>query len=203
MCSPTDTPLRRGQSRRRGARCARRTRRGGGSAREAEQREVAEVFERGGVERAVVVSDDDAFALRMALMVRDADPGVELLITFFDSATAGELRDRIKNCRTVSMAGIVSPTLAGPCLDESLGAVSWTGGSSTALAPMVTASRRFRVPVPDAAGCAPDRRASNYDKSGGLLVYGALGLAVILLMESFAAALRDPTELERRVRRRR
>ena len=31
------------------------------------QREVAEVFERGDVDRAVVVSGDDAFALRMAL----------------------------------------------------------------------------------------------------------------------------------------
>src|SRR5687768_6814466 len=68
------------------------------------QREVEEVFERGKVQRAVVVSSDDAFALRSALMVRDADEDVELLMTYFDPATAGELCDRIGNCRITSMA---------------------------------------------------------------------------------------------------
>ena len=52
------------------------------------QREVADVFERGPVERAVVVAGDDAFALRAALMVRQADADVELLITYFDPTTA-------------------------------------------------------------------------------------------------------------------
>ena len=155
------------------------------------QREVAEVFERGGVERAVVVSDDDALALRMALMVRDADPDVELLVTYFDRATAGELRERIENCRTVSMAGIVTPTLAGPCLDESLGAVKLDGGRLVGTRTDGDRVEEVPVEVPDA------RRMRSligalllpYDKSGALMVYGALGLAVILLVETFAAAL--------------
>lgn len=40
------------------------------------QRELEEAFANGPVQRAVVVSTDDAFALRAALMVRDVDPDV-------------------------------------------------------------------------------------------------------------------------------
>ena len=158
------------------------------------QREVAEVFERGGVERAVVVSDDDAFALRMALMVRDADPDVELLVTYFDRATAGELCDRIENCRTVSMAGIVTPTLAAPCLDESLGAVELDQGQLVGT--RVDGDRVEKVPVevsdPRRMRALIGALLVPYDKSGALLLYGALGLAAILLVETLAAALVIP-----------
>lgn len=53
------------------------------------QSELAEVFERGPIARVVVVSPDDALALRSAMMVRNADPDVELLITYFDPPTTG------------------------------------------------------------------------------------------------------------------
>jgi hypothetical protein len=161
------------------------------------QREVADVFERGGVERAVVVSDDDALAMRMALMVRDADPDVELLITYFDDATAGELRDRIKNARTVSMAEIVTPTLAGPCLDESLGAVKLEGGQLVGTRAEGDRAEEVPVDVPNARRMHALLGAllAPYDKSGALLVYGALGLAAILLIETVAAAIVIPQSL--------
>src|SRR5918998_3703203 len=97
------------------------------------QREVAEVFERGPIERAVVVASDDAFALRAALMVRHADADVELLVTYFAPATADELCERIGNCRLTSMANIVAPTLAGPCLDEDLGGLEIDDGRPVGL----------------------------------------------------------------------
>ena len=163
------------------------------------QREVAEVFERGGVERAVVVSDDDALALRMALMVRDADADVELLVTYFDSATAGELRERITNCRTISMAEIVTPTLAGPCLDESLGAINVEDGRVVGTRADGDGGRveevSVDVPNPRRMRALAGALFVPYDKSGALLVYGALGLALILLVETFAAALVIPQGL--------
>lgn len=155
------------------------------------QRELAEVFERGPVERAVVVSGEDAFALRAALMVRDADSDVDLLVTYFDPATADELCERIERCRTVSMAEIAAPTLAGPCLDESLGAVERKGGRTLGL--RTDGDDVEEVPVD-----VPDRRRARalltallkpYDKSAALLFYGALGLLAILLVETVAAAV--------------
>jgi len=158
---------------------------------EPNQPEVAAAFDSGTVQRAVVVSGDDAFALRSALMVRDADPDVELLITYFDQTTAGELCDRIKHCRVTSMAEIVAPTLAGPCLDESLGAVKLdegrvigvrTDGDEVEEVPVEVRGRR-RVRALLTALAKP------YDKSAALLFYGAVGLIAILLVETIAATI--------------
>ena len=158
---------------------------------EPNQPEVAAAFDSSTVQRAVVVSGDDAFALRSALMVRDADPDVELLITYFDQTTAGELCDRIKHCRITSMAEIVAPTLAGPCLDESLGAVKLdegrvigvrTDGDEVEEVPVEVRGRR-RVRALLTALAKP------YDKSAALLFYGAVGLIAILLVETIAATI--------------
>jgi hypothetical protein len=155
------------------------------------QREIAEVFERGPVERAVVVSGDDAFALRTALMVRDADPDVELLITYFDPTTAGELCERIEHCTIVSMADIVAPTLAGPCLDESLGALRLEDGRPVGMRTDGDEIEEVPVDVPGRrrARALLSALVAPYDKSAALLLYGALGLAVILLIETAAAAI--------------
>jgi len=158
---------------------------------EPSQSDVAAVFEDGPVERAVVVSGDDAFALRSALMVRDADPDVELLITYFDQATAGELCERIGHCRITSMAEIVAPTLAGPCLDESLGAVKVTDGRVTGVRTDGDTVEEAPVTIPGGsqARALLTALAKPYDKSAALLFYGAVGLIAILLLETIAAAI--------------
>jgi len=161
------------------------------------QREVAGVFERGPVEQAIVVSPDDALALRAALMVRDADADVELLITYFDGSTAEELCGRIKHCRTTSMADIVAPALAGPCLDESLGALRVVDGRPVGLRTDGDTVEQVAAPIPDR------RRARSlatallrpYDKSAALLFYGAVGLASILVLETVAAAIVLPENI--------
>jgi Trk K+ transport system NAD-binding subunit len=161
------------------------------------QREVEEVFERGKVERAVVVSTDDAFALRSALMVRDADADVELLMTYFDPATAQELCKRVEHCRITSMADIVAPTLAGPCLDDELGAVKVEDGRVVGL-------RTEGEQVEEVAVDIPERRRLRslagallkpYDKSAALLFYGAVGILAILLIETLMAAVVLPQNI--------
>jgi len=158
---------------------------------EPSQSDVAAVFENGQVERAVVVSGDDAFALRSALMVRDADPDVELLITYFDQATAPELCERIGRCRVTSMAEIVAPTLAGPCLDESLGAVKLEDGRVIGVRTDGDEVEEVPVDVPGRrrARALLTALAKPYDKSAALLFYGAVGLIAILLVETIAAAI--------------
>ena len=156
------------------------------------QREVAAVFERGPVERAVVVSRDDALALRAALMVRHADADVELLVTYFDPATKDELCERIGNCRLTSMADIVAPTLAGPCLDEELGGLEIDDdGRPVGLKADGDRLATVEVDLPRRRRVRPLLGAllNPYDKSAALLLYGALGLVGILLLETFAAAI--------------
>ncbi|HEX8205321.1 MAG TPA: NAD(P)-binding protein [Solirubrobacteraceae bacterium] len=155
------------------------------------QRELAEVFERGSVERAVVVSGDDAFALRTALMVRDADADVELLITYFDPTTADELCERIGHCRVVSMADIVAPTLAGPCLDEDVGAIERRDGRTVGLKAGGDELEEVDLDVPDRkrTHALVTALLKPYDKSAALMFYGALGLLAILLVETATAAV--------------
>ena len=161
------------------------------------QRELAGAFERSDIDQAVVVSRDDAFALRSALMVRDADPDVDLLVTYFDPATADELCERIGNCRITSLAEIVAPALAGPCLDEDLGAIEVEDGRPVGLRTDGEELERVEVDLPDR------RRARNlgaallkpYDKSAALLFYGALGILAILLIETIMAAVVLPQNI--------
>lgn len=161
------------------------------------QRELEEVFERGPVERAVVVSTDDAFALRAALMIRDVDPDVELLITYFDPATAELLRGRIGNCRITSLAEIVAPALAAPCLDESLGSVRVENGQLVGLRTDGDAVEEVPVDVPHPrrVNALVGALVSPYDKSAALLLYGAVGIVAILLLETVATAVVLPQNI--------
>jgi|SRR5215218_559528 len=95
------------------------------------ERELAAAFERGAVGRAVVVSRDDAFALRMALMVRDISDDTDLLVTIFDPTTAAAVESQLERCAVTSMADIVAPALAGPCLAAALIAARATGSSAS------------------------------------------------------------------------
>ena len=155
------------------------------------QREVEDAFSRGPVARAVVVSSDDALALRSALMVRDADADVDLLVTYFDRATAGQLCDQIGNCRIVSMADIVAPTLAGPCLADDLGAVRVEDGRVVGMTTDGETVEDCHVDVPERKRLRSLLQAllKPYDKSAMLMLYGALGLLVVLLVETFSASI--------------
>src|SRR5688572_26420776 len=84
--------------------------------------ELEEALERG-ADAVAVVSRDDAWPLRAALLVRHLDADVPIVATIFDPAAGAELEQEIGNCTITSLADIVAPTLAGPCLDDDLAAV--------------------------------------------------------------------------------
>jgi voltage-gated potassium channel Kch len=75
------------------------------------------------VERAVVVSRFDHVSLRMALAVAHVRPGIPVLATIFDRDVAAHLEGSIENVHVLSMADVVAPAFAGPCLDPGLLAI--------------------------------------------------------------------------------
>ena len=75
--------------------------------------ELREALERG-ADAVAVVSRDDAWPLRAALLVRHLDADVPIVATIFDPATGRELEQEIGNITITSLADIVAPTLAGP-----------------------------------------------------------------------------------------
>jgi hypothetical protein len=139
-----------------GARC-RRLRRPG-------DRELTRaVAEAGAV---AVISHDDIYALRVALVAEHARPAVPLLVTIFDATVARQLVRAVPNCRVVSLGDAVAPRLARDCLAAATSRTrAWRAWSSL--------SGQLRP----------------YDASSRLLVLGALGVLAIVVAETLAAWL--------------
>lgn len=81
--------------------------------------EIREALDRG-VGQVVVVSRHDHVSLRLALVVAHVRPGIPALVTIFDRDVAAHLRDTVDNVQVLSMADVVAPAFAGPCLDSAL-----------------------------------------------------------------------------------
>ena len=152
--------------------------------------ELRDALERD-VDAVLVVSREDAWPLRAALLVRHLDDGVPIVATIFDPATGAELEDVIGNATVTSLADIVAPTLAGPCLGDELAAVlddgdrpvglrCADGAVEVASLPEVRA-RRLRALV--SAVIKP------FDRSAALVWFGAIGLLTVLIFETVAAAI--------------
>ncbi len=154
-----------------------------------EEREVKHALSGGDIDRVVVVSRQDAVVLRTALMVRNCDPDVPMLVTIFDPTMAGQVDRDLEHCEVTSMADIVAPSLAGPCLGDDLVAVREEGD------PPVGIRETGDGGIEDTPIHVPDQRRAAalgaaifapYDKSAALLLWGALGLIVILVLETVA-----------------
>ena len=144
-----------------------------------------------GVDAAMVISRDRAWPLRAALLVRHLDPEVPIVATIFDPATARELEEVIGNCTITSLADIVAPTLAGPCLGNELAAVldeeprpvglrNNDGAVELASLPEVRARR---------ARALASAVLKPFDRSAALVFFGAVGLLGVLVFETVASAL--------------
>ena len=144
-----------------------------------------------GADAALVVSRDDAWPLRAALLVRHLDSDVPIVVTIFDPETGRELEELIGNCTVTSLADIVAPTLAAPCLDDDLAAVVDEGDRPVGLRCKEGAVEV--VSLPEVRGRRARAVASAivkpFDRSAGLVFFGAIGLLVVLVFETVAAAL--------------
>ena len=154
------------------------------------EEEVSEALE-DGVGQVAVVSRDDAYVLRMALMVRFIDEEVPLLVTVFDRTMAAGIEEAIEHCTISSMADIVAPSLAGPCLDEDLVAVDLEADPPVGLREGDDGVEEVELEVPARRRVSALARAllKPYDKSAALLLIGSLGLVLVLALETIGAML--------------
>jgi Trk K+ transport system NAD-binding subunit len=153
-----------------------------------EEREVRHALEGDGIDRVAIVSRDDAVALRVALMVRHVDADVPMLVTIFDPTMAGQIDRDLEHCEVTSMADIVGPSLAGPCLGDDLIAVREDRDPPVGLS---ESGEEMPIEVPDRRRLSSLAAAvfAPYDKSAALLLWGALGLVVVLLLETIACMI--------------
>ena len=144
-----------------------------------------------GADVAMVVSRDDAWPLRAALLVRHLDPDIRIIATIFDPETGRELEDVIGNCTIASLADVVAPTLAAPCFGDELAAVIDEGDRPVGLRCSNGAVEVVSLPEVRArrARALASAILKPFDRSAALVFFGAVGLLVVLVFETVAAAL--------------
>jgi hypothetical protein len=155
---------------------------------EPEDDDVREALE-GEVDAVAVVGRADAVVLRHALMVRDVHDDVPLLLTIFDPTMAQTMERELPHTRVTSLADIVAPSLAGPCIEERFTAVSVEDDHPVGLVEDGDDVREEPIPRPKARRAEALARAlfTPYDKTAGLLLFGAIGLVVVFLIETITA----------------
>jgi hypothetical protein len=146
------------------------------------------------VDRVVVISRSDHVSLRRALVVAHVRPEIPALVTIFDRDVAKHLQDTVENVRVLSMADIVAPTFAGPCLDPEL--VSLVPGPSGTESVGPVDGRPQHVPprwsTPGRARrviASLEALARPFDSSARILVYGVFGFLAVLVVETLVTML--------------
>ena len=146
------------------------------------------------VDTVVVISKDDHVSLRNALVVEGIRPGIPLVVTVFDRDVAVELERGVRNARVMSMADIVVPTLAGPCLNERLLSLHRTSGGLRAvrdgdegprIAPIDARarSRGARLAADIGAMLRP------HELSAKILLGGIMGFILVLAIDAIATMI--------------
>jgi voltage-gated potassium channel Kch len=151
--------------------------------------DVRRTLESEPVDHVAVVAVRDAIVLRFALMVRAVSDDVPLLLTIFDPKMAEQVAAMIPSTQITSLADIVAPSLAGPCVDERFTAVSLEEGKPVGLVEQDGGVAEEPIPRfrPRRAEGLARALFTPYDKSAGMLLFGALGLAGIFLLETVTA----------------
>jgi voltage-gated potassium channel Kch len=156
---------------------------------EPDEDDVREALESEDVDAVAVVEREDARVLRLALMVRAISTDIPLLLTIFDPTMAEQVGEILPNTRLTSMADIVAPSLAGPCIEERFTSVSVQSGTPVGLVEgddditevPINSPRPHRIEALARALFTP------YDKSAGMLLFGAIGLVTIFFVETVTA----------------
>jgi Trk K+ transport system NAD-binding subunit len=138
-----------------------------------------------------VAARDDALPLRIALLVRHLDEHVPIVATVFDDDRAAQLRDAIPCLELTSLADLVAPSLAGPCLDADLLA-AWPEGDDVigvraAEGGEALERDRREKPSTSIVRALATSILAPYDRSARLLFYGLTGLVVMLAAETAGA----------------
>jgi len=138
-----------------------------------------------------VAARQDALPLRIALLVRHLDEDVPLVATIFDDQMAAQLQEAIPNLQLTSLADLVAPALAGPCLDAELLA-AWPDGEEVVGVRCATPEGplehdRREKPSTSMLRALATSVFAPYDRSARLFFYGLIGLGFMLALETGGA----------------
>ncbi|MDQ3677003.1 MAG: NAD-binding protein [Actinomycetota bacterium] len=157
--------------------------------REPDEDDVRDALESEAIDSVAVVTHGDAIVLRMALMVRSVSKEMPLLLTIFDRTIAEQVTHEWPHTHVTSLADIVAPSLAGPCIDERFAAVMIEDDHPVGLVEKDGGLSEEPIPSfrPRRAEALARDLFMPYDKSAGMLLFGAIGLLVVFAIETVTA----------------
>ncbi len=149
------------------------------------------------IDAVVVISRDDRVSLRLALVVEGLRPGVRLIVTIYNRDLGAQVRRAVRNVRVMSMADVVAPALAGPCLGDELIAVRRAAEpGQRPLGVRAGADGPAFAPLPPQPGRLGARLRANaatilhpFELSAKTLLAGLLGFLAILLTDAIVVGL--------------
>ena len=156
---------------------------------EPEEQQVRAALEDEQIAHVAVVALSDAIVLRIALMVRSVSDEVPLLLTVFDPNMVEQVAKMVPRTQFTSLADIVAPSLAGPCVDERYTAVAIKNGTPVGIVEQDGGVVQEPIELFRPRRIEGFARAlfTPYDKSAGMLLFGALGLIAIFALETVTA----------------
>jgi len=143
------------------------------------------------IDRVVVISRFDHVSLRRALVAAHVRPGIPQLVTIFDRDVANHLQASVENVRVLSMADVVTPAFAGPCLDPGLLSLirepdGVAGVAASDGKPSLVAARWSSPSWARRVLAQLESLARPFDASASILVYGLAGFVAVLAIETIA-----------------
>lgn len=166
---------------------------------ESGDREIREALD-DEVDRVVVISRFDHVALQRALVVAHVRPGIAMVVTIFDRDFARHLRDTVDNVSVLSVADIVAPAFAGPCLDPQLMSLIYEPGGGRGIGSVD--GRPHQLPRSWSTAGRLRRALSNvealvrpFDASAQILIYGLIGFFAVLVLETAVTMLAEGLSL--------
>jgi len=162
-------------------------------------REIADALD-GQVDRVVVVSRFDHVSLRQALVVAHLRPDVPSLVTIFDRDVAAHLEETVDNVHVLSLADIVAPAFAAPCLDPKLLSVVEVPAGGAGIGVVDGEPRRVprSWPVPGPMRRLLARLAAPlrpFDSSAKILMAGLAGVLTVFVVETLLTMLAEGLSL--------
>lgn len=164
-----------------------------------DDREIGEAL-RDGAGRVVITSRFDHVSLRQALVVAHLRPGLPLLVTVFDRDVAAHLHGSVENVDVLSMADVVAPAFAGPCLGTDLLSVVGAGAAAEGVRADGGCPRRgprsWRVPGRRRRlRATADALLRPFDPPARILVGGLAGVLLTFLAETLVTTLAEHRSL--------
>ena len=156
---------------------------------EPSDREIRKALDEEDVDRVVVVSRYDVVSLRLALVVAHVKPGVPMLVTIFDRDVAAQIEATVENVSVLSLADIVAPALAGPCVDPRLISLTRTGSATEGIVadddePQRVAPFWHTHSLPRRVLLALEGLVRPFDASARILVAGLFGVLGVLVVDT-------------------